>query len=160
MNRQIFSLIILGLGATLTGCSTFMSEDSSTSTTLSGANNMAVATNPANLAPTTVAPTTTFAPKNTIVLAGSIGGNVGKLLDENDNARINQVLETTKTNQSVSWTNAGANATYTVTPTRTFSSPTGEPCRDFTTTAVISGQNESVYSTACRDNLGEWHVVS
>ena len=155
MDTKILALITAGLSLTLAGCSTTMFNDQPSAPV----DNMSVSGSPQNNAPTTVAPTT-VTPASSVVLSGSIGGDVGKLLDDTDNAKINHILESTKTNQTVTWTNTSANITYSVIPTRTFSSPTGEPCRDFTTTAVINGQTQSVYSTACRDSVGEWHVVS
>ncbi|MFN7098160.1 MAG: hypothetical protein ACK4PR_11480, partial [Gammaproteobacteria bacterium] len=89
-----------------------------------------------------------------------LGGAVGQSMDGSDNAQVNQALELNKTNQATTWTNPNSNTTYTVTPTRTFSSPTGDPCRDYTVSALANGQTQQVYATSCRGASGGWHVVS
>ncbi|NNM58732.1 MAG: hypothetical protein HKM04_02850 [Legionellales bacterium] len=103
---------------------------------------------------------TTVANSASTMVGGSIGSNVGKAMDDSDNTRVNQVLETQKTGQTSAWTNANSNTSYTLTPTRTYTSSTGEPCRDFTVSALISGKTQQVYGSACRDPSAQWHVIS
>lgn len=100
------------------------------------------------------------ATSSSTTIGGVLGGNVGKSMDDMDQVKVNQLLETSKTNQTSNWTNTATHTTFAATPTRTFTSPTGEPCRDFTVTAVNNGQPETVYGTACRDGNGQWHVIS
>lgn len=94
------------------------------------------------------------------VLGGFLGGSIGHSMDEVDQLKMNQALESNRTNQPTSWTNPDNHNNYSVTPTRTFTGPNGEPCRDFTTTAIVGGQKQSIYGTACRDSAGKWRIVS
>ena len=105
-------------------------------------------------------PGTTVSPSSSTRVGGSLSGSVGKSMDDSDNAKVNQVLETQKTGQTSTWTNSSSAISYTLTPTRTFTSPTGEPCRDFTESALINGQTQQIYGTACRDQNAQWHVIS
>ncbi|MEM7299065.1 MAG: RT0821/Lpp0805 family surface protein, partial [Bacteroidota bacterium] len=56
------------------------------------------------------------------------------------------------------WKNPETGVDYTVTPTRTYESDYGRPCREFSTEAVIDGRREVVYGTACREPDGSWRV--
>lgn len=94
------------------------------------------------------------------VIGGVLGGSIGKSMDQVDQLKMNQALENSRTNQTTSWSNPDRNSAYSVTPTRTFTGPSGEPCRDFTTKANINGKSETLYGTACRDNSGKWRIIS
>lgn len=103
--------------------------------------------------------------KTAAIIAGTlggalIGGAIGKSMDTVDQMKANQALETNRTNQTSNWTNPDNNNTYAVTPTRTFTGPDGQPCRDFNTNATIGGQNQVVSGTACRNSSGQWRIVS
>jgi len=89
-----------------------------------------------------------------------IGGAIGKSMDTVDQMKANQALESNRTNQPSSWTNPDNNNSYSVTPTRTYTGNTGQPCRDFTTNATINGQNQVINGTACRDSNGKWRIVN
>lgn len=143
------------MSLSVAGCSTLMSDNSPAPVdSMSVSGTTVNTTNTVNNVPTTVNSNTG------VMMGGTLGGDVGKSMDDSDNTRVNQALEANKTNQPLTWTNPSSNTTYTITPTRTFTSPTGEPCRDFTASALINGQTQQVYSTACRDSSGQWHVVS
>ncbi len=103
---------------------------------------------------------TTVANNGANMVDGSLSGSVGKSMDDTDNSKVNQTLETQKTGQTSTWTNSSSSTSFTLTPTRTFTSPTGEPCRDFTMSALINGKTQQIYGTACRDQNGKWHVIS
>lgn len=135
----------------VTGCSTFMESNNPPAPVETSGTGTAVSTQA-----TTVQPTTT---SSSTAISGNVGGDVGKLNDS-DAVKVNQALEANKTGQITSWSDTSSNTTYSVTPTRTFASPSGEPCRDFTTTAVNNGQSKQSYGTACRDSNGQWHIVS
>ena len=47
-----------------------------------------------------------------------------------------------------------------VTVTRTGTRPNGQPCREFQQTVTISGNSESAYGIACRQQNGAWRIVS
>lgn len=94
-------------------------------------------------------------------LAGAyIGGAVGKNMDEADRMKAAQTLEYNRSNQPTTWTNPDTNSTYTVTPTRTYNVSSGQPCREYTTEAIIGGKRETVYGTACRQPDGSWQAAN
>lgn len=84
-----------------------------------------------------------------------LGGYLGKQMDEDDRKKVSNTLETAKTNQSVAWRNPDNGNQYTVTPTKTYTE-NNQPCRDFTTHAVIDGKKEQVKGKACRQSDGSW----
>lgn len=92
-------------------------------------------------------------------LAGAyLGNRVGKSMDEKDRQKVAQSLETAPTGTTTTWRNPDTGTTYSVTPTRTFTSAS-EPCRDFNTRAVIDGREENVQGTACRQPDGSWKTL-
>lgn len=94
-------------------------------------------------------------------LIGAIaGGSIGKRLDEADRLKTGHTLETVRTGVSSEWVNPDTGNQYTVTPTRTYESDKGSPCREFTMDAVIGGKTEQVYGTACRQADGSWKMQS
>ena len=93
-------------------------------------------------------------------MAGAmIGGNVGKSMDETDQLKTTDSLETVRTGEPTSWNNPDTGNEYTVTPTRTYEQSSG-PCRDYTIDAKIDGKNEKVHGTACRQPDGSWQNQS
>jgi len=93
-------------------------------------------------------------------IAGAyIGGSIGKNMDNGDRRRSQQALENNRANQTSSWQNPDSGNSYEVTPTRTYESTSG-PCREYTTEAVIDGQRETVYGTACRQPDGSWQAAN
>ena len=92
------------------------------------------------------------------VIGASIGGNVGRSMDETDRLKTAQAFETVRTGVSSSWVNPDTENSYTVVPTRTYEQTTGSPCREFTMDAVIGGETEKIYGTACRQTDGSWKV--
>lgn len=93
------------------------------------------------------------------LLGGYIGGSIGQDMDELDQYKTQQALETSPTGSSVAWNNPDTDIDYSVTPTRTYETASG-PCRDYTTEAVIEGRAEIVHGTACRGDDGSWHVIN
>ena len=69
-------------------------------------------------------------------------------------------LETVRTGVSSEWVNPDTEYEYSVTPTRTYESDAGTPCREFTMDADIGGKTEQVYGTACRQADGSWKMQS
>lgn len=89
-------------------------------------------------------------------MAGAmIGGNVGKSMDETDQLKTTESLETVRTGEPTSWNNPDTGNEYTVTPTRTYEQ-SSMPCREYTIDANIDGKKEKVYGTACRQPDGSW----
>lgn len=93
-------------------------------------------------------------------MAGAvIGGAIGRSMDETDQLRAAQTMETVRTGVSSSWENPDTGNTYVVTPTRTYETVEG-PCREYTMVATIGGRPEQVYGTACRQPDGSWRMES
>lgn len=97
------------------------------------------------------------------ILAGAyVGGQIGASMDKTDRNQVARTLEGTKTGRSRAWKNPDTGARYTVTPTKTYVRRQGsasQPCREFTTTANIGGNQEKIYGTACRMDDGSWKIV-
>ena len=89
-----------------------------------------------------------------------IGGSIGKSMDAQDRYNTAQVLETNPTNQPTSWHNPDTNINYTVTPTNTYETAQGAPCREYTTQVNVGGKQETAYGTACRQPDGSWKIVN
>jgi surface antigen len=93
-------------------------------------------------------------------IAGAlIGGSIGKSMDELDRIKAAQALEKTPTGQTSAWQNPDTGNSYSVTPTHTFTSDGGAPCRDYTTEGWIDGKREVIKGTACRQPDGTWRTV-
>ena len=92
------------------------------------------------------------------LIGALVGSNIGRQLDELDRHRAGQTLETARTGSSREWVNPDSGTEYTVTPTRTYDSGYGTPCREFTMDAEVGGRTEQVYGTACRQADGSWKM--
>jgi len=95
------------------------------------------------------------------VLAGAaLGGAIGGSMDKTDELHAQNALESTPTGQAVQWRNPDSGREYQVTPTKTYNNATtGQPCRDYTSTAVIDGQEQVINGTACRQADGTWETT-
>lgn len=94
------------------------------------------------------------------IVGAMIGGSIGKSMDELDRMKMMQALESNRSNQTSSWVNPDNGNHYSVTPKRTYTNHSGQPCREYTTTAIIGGKKQQIYGTACRMNDGSWRVVN
>ncbi len=95
------------------------------------------------------------------VVGGALaGGYVGRQMDPADHACVNRTLENTPTGQTVAWKNPDNGAQYKVTPTSSYKGSNGQPCRNFTTQAIIDGKSQQVDGTACRQADGSWKTAS
>ena len=99
------------------------------------------------------------------VLAGGYFGNkVCKAMNCADQEKhyttTQNALESQKTGQTSTWVNPDTGHKGEVTPTRTFQSSEGMPCREFTQTIYVDGSHEEVNGKACRSPEGQWKVVS
>lgn len=84
-----------------------------------------------------------------------LGYIVGNEMDKYDRQQLNQVYESAPSGQSSSWQNPDSGNRYVVTPQPAVQSSRG-PCRRAEIKAVIDGQPQTTYSTACRDDYGQW----
>jgi surface antigen len=71
---------------------------------------------------------------------------------------VNRTLESGRTGQKHAWHNPDSGANYAVVPTKTYHHK-GNPCREFTTTAIIGGKTQKVYGKACRTADGDWKMI-
>ena len=94
------------------------------------------------------------------IIGAMIGGSVGKSMDKVDRMKVTQALESNASNQSSNWVNPDNGNHYSVTPKRAYRGDRGQPCREYTTTAIIGGKKQEVYGTACRTKDGSWRVIS
>lgn len=93
------------------------------------------------------------------VAGAMIGGSVGRSMDNTDRMYAGAALENVRTGVPSTWVNPDTGYEYTVTPTRTYDSAQG-PCREYTLDAIIGGNVEQVYGTACRQPDGSWSIVN
>ena len=99
------------------------------------------------------------------VLAGGYFGNkISKSMNCVDQQKhystTQHALETQKVGETSSWKNPDTGHKGEVTPTRTYESADGAPCREFTQTIYVEGDYEQVDGKACRNSEGSWEVVS
>ena len=93
------------------------------------------------------------------VVGAFIGGAVGRSMDDTDRLKTAHSLESVRSGVSSTWRNPDTGNEYAVTPTRTYETNSG-PCREYTVDAIIGGQREKVYGTACREADGSWKVAT
>ena len=99
-----------------------------------------------------------------VLLGGLLGNEIGKSLDKADRAYLannaQSTLESAPTGLSSSWVNPDSGNSGSLTPTKTYATATGQPCREYVSTVTIDGQTEEVYGTACREPDGTWRFVN
>lgn len=98
------------------------------------------------------------------VLAGGYMGNrIGNKLSCEDQEyhydTTQSTLEYKPTGGTAAWVNPDTGHSGAVTPTRTYISGSGAPCRDFTQSVTVDGQRENIQATACRQSDGTWQIV-
>jgi surface antigen len=98
------------------------------------------------------------------VLAGGYMGNrIGRKLSCQDQEyhydTTQSTLEYKPTGGTAAWVNPDTGHSGSVTPTRTYVSADGTPCREFTQTITVDGERENVQATACRQADGTWQIV-
>ena len=86
------------------------------------------------------------------VVGGMIGGNMGRGLDQQDQQRVSQTLETAPNYQKVAWNNPNTNTQYELTPVN----GAGQQCRDYVMDAWIDGRMQQVKGRACKNEQGQW----
>jgi len=96
-----------------------------------------------------------------VLLGGLAGGALGDKLDQNDRkiAQENyyRSLEYGQTGQTNTWRNPDTGHSGSITPLRTWETPSG-PCREFKQTIYVDGQAQEAIGTACRQNDGTWRI--
>lgn len=92
------------------------------------------------------------------LLGAYLGGNIGRTMDRLDRLEMQKALESAPTGRVVEWTNPDSGNTYTVRPTKTYYTHQ-QPCREYTTRAIIGGKSQEIYGRACRQADGSWRVM-
>ena len=153
-------LLVATLGTTLSGCAT-MSENETAGTILGGVAG-AVVGNKFGKGSGKTAATALGA-----VIGATVGRNIGQSLDATSRQRAGaaaeQALETADVGESITWenlSNEGGPAHGSATVTRQGADSEGRTCREFQQTVTIAGREEQSYGTACRDDNGNWKIVS
>lgn len=93
------------------------------------------------------------------LLGAFLGGKIGQYMDRQDRMEMQHALETAPTGKEVSWKNPDNGNRFSVKPTRTYYS-NKQPCREYTTHALIGGKSQEIYGKACRQEDGSWRVVN
>lgn len=93
------------------------------------------------------------------ILGAYLGGNIGRTMDKVDRMEMQRALETAPVGKAVTWRNPDSGNTYVVEPTRTYYA-NQQPCREYTTRALIGGKSQEIYGKACRQADGSWKVVN
>jgi len=86
-----------------------------------------------------------------------LGYIVGNEMDKYDKEQLNHVYERGISQQQSSWVNPDTGNQYTVTPQPAYQSPqTNQVCRKAEIKAIIDGKEQTTYTTACRNEYGQW----
>lgn len=98
-----------------------------------------------------------------VLAGGYLGNRIGKKLSCQDQEyhydTTQSTLEYKPTGGTAAWVNPDSGHSGSVTPTRTYISNAGTPCRDFTQSVTVDGQREDIQATACRQPDGTWQIV-
>lgn len=88
-----------------------------------------------------------------------VGGAIGRSMDQADHSCTGQILEHAQDNQRIVW-QTPAGTEYVMRPGRTWKASNGVYCRDYQTSATISGRAQQIYGKACRNPDGSWQIAS
>jgi len=92
-------------------------------------------------------------------VGGALGYAIGNEMDKYDRDQLNRTYERGPSNQRSSWVNPDNGNQYAVTPQPSYQNPTTRRvCRKAEIDAVIDGRRERTYSTACRNDSGQWEL--
>lgn len=98
-------------------------------------------------------------------LAGAfIGNEIGKSLDRADQLAMTQAEQRAHTapiGEKIVWNNPDSGNSGSVTPIRDGrNAQSNAYCREYQTTVVIDGREQSAFGTACQQPDGSWKVTS
>ncbi len=92
-------------------------------------------------------------------IGGLLGYIVGNEMDKSDKTQLINVYDRAPSRQVSSWVNPDTGNQFRVVPEPAFTDPrTDRICRRAEITAIIDGVPQKTYSTACRDEFGNWHL--
>lgn len=153
MYKYFILSMILVISAFVTGCATYQTPTRQTQGTVAGAVLGGVLGSQVGDGDSRI-----WTAAVGTLLGALAGGHIGGQLDELDRYRAGQTLETAPTGATREWVNPDSGTAYSVTPTHTYESSQGTPCREFTMDADVGGRSEQVYGTACRQADGSWKM--
>jgi surface antigen len=91
-----------------------------------------------------------------------IGAQIGRSMDQIDQACVARILEFAPDRAAIRWFGAPkmdyGGPAFAITPLRTFERD-GKFCREYQALATIAGQDEQSYGTACRMIDGVWQTA-
>ncbi len=93
------------------------------------------------------------------LLGAYLGGRIGRNMDKVDRMEMERALETAPVGRPVSWRNPDNGNSYTVRSTKTYYVQQ-QPCREYTTQAIIGGRQEQIHGRACRQPNGTWRAIN
>lgn len=93
------------------------------------------------------------------VLGTLVGGGVGRSMDAIDRLYVAQALEQVPSREVLAWQNPDTETRYEVEPLGTYRGRDGRYCREYQAKALIGGEWQQIYGTACRQPDGSWEVV-
>ena len=91
-------------------------------------------------------------------VGGMLGYIVGNEMDKQDRQQLNNAYERGPSGQVTSWRNPDKGNSYQVIPQPAYTQPgySERPCRRAEVLSTIDGRTEKTYTTACRDESGQW----
>ncbi len=93
-----------------------------------------------------------------VAVGGMLGYIVGNEMDKYDREQLNNVYERGGSNQRSSWVNPDSGNRYAVTPQPAYQTANHQVCRRAEISATIDGKPQRTYSTACRNDYGDWEL--
>ena len=158
--NRLAALVIAGLVPALSGCVPM--GESETAGTIIGGVAGAVVGNQFGKGSGRTAATALGA-----IIGATAGRSIGASLDATSRQQAGmatyEALDSAELGESITWenpANEGGPAMGTATITRQGSNSRGQTCREFHQTVIIGGREEQSYGTACRDENGDWKIVS
>lgn len=86
---------------------------------------------------------------------------VEQTMDNSDEIKLMEAVDTNPTYKASSWVNAGTGARYTVVPTTNLINMKGNKhCRRYRVIVVVNGQKGHLHGVACKQENGNWQKVS
>lgn len=98
-----------------------------------------------------------------VLLGAFIGNEIGSSLDKADRAYAANAMtraHDARLGQPVSWHNPDSGNAGTITAVRDGRSVSGDYCREYKTTILVDGRQETAFGTACQAPDGSWRIAS
>jgi len=97
------------------------------------------------------------------IFGAILGKEIAKTLSEADLKQADETaqdaMETADTGHTVTWSNPDSGNSGTYKPTTDPRQVNGEDCRDFESTVVIDGEEQTAKGRACRQSDGSWKII-